>query len=79
MDRNSSAIEAPPSHIGTDVKITEVRISACVESGESQRHFEVQAPTFDEAYAELVRRLMRAGYDMGTVRAGHRTSTRGDA
>lgn len=39
-----------------------VRISACVEEGDNSRHFEVEAASFDDAYAELTRRLKRAGY-----------------
>lgn len=60
MERNSAT--ASSTRIGTPEKVTETRISVCVETGEDQRHFEVHAPTFDDAYAELTRRLKRAGY-----------------
>lgn len=60
MDRNSAT--ASTSRIGTAEKVTDVRISACIEVGETSRHFEVHAATFDDAYADLTRRLKRAGY-----------------
>lgn len=72
MERNSA--RASTSHIGAPEKVTDVRISVCVETGENQRHFEVHAATFDDAYADLTRRLKRAGY-----RIAERTEIAGTA
>lgn len=60
MDR--SIATAKTSLGNGSVNLADVRISVCIEVGEAQRHFEVRAPTFDDAYAELTRRLTRAGY-----------------
>ena len=46
-----------------------VRISVAVEADGAVRHFEVHGKTFEETYAELVKRMARAGYVVAPARA----------